>query len=213
MLKSYRITFLVVTLIVAILAFIYPMSSFSGQIDERDISLKPQKKQREKSAPKAPQAPRPAPQVQGQSAPEAIPDDNRFVQAEPQIDGVIPEEQYEPQQPVQAPQAQDYQHYQQYQQPAPQQYQADPYQYDAQYQQPAPQQYQADPYAYAQQQYQQPAQPGYQQDPYQGQYAANPADPYAGADPAAYGMPQQQGNYDPLGFLNGEGNEGGNQNG
>ena len=215
MIKNYRITFLVVTLIVAILAFIYPMSSFSGKIDERDISLKPQKKQREKPAQKAPQTPRPAPQVQGQPAPEAIVEDNRFVQAEPQIDGVIPEQQYEPGQPVQQS-VQDYQQYQQYQQPVQQpvqqQYQPDQYQYDAQYSQPVQQQYQADPYAYAEQ-YQQPAQTGYQQDPYQGQYVQNPADPYAGSGPAPYDMPPQQGNYDPLGFLNGEGNEGGNQNG
>ena len=198
MVKNYRITFLILTLIVAILAFIYPMSSFSGKIDERDISLKPQKKQREKPAPKAPQAPRPAPQVQGQPASEAYTNDDRFVQPEPQIEAVIPEQQYEPQAPVQ-----------QYQQPV----QTQDYQQYQQYQQPAPQQYQADPYAYAAQQYQQPVQPGYQQDPYQTQYVQNPADPYAGADPASYGMPPQQGGYDPLGFLNGEGNEGGNQNG
>ena len=218
MLKNYRITFLILTLIVAILAFAYPMSSFSGKIDERDISLKPQKKQREKPAPKAPQTPRPAPQVQGQpSAPEAVADDNRFVQPEPQIEGVIPEQQYEPQAPVQQyqqpAQSQDYQQYQQYQQPAQQQYQADSYQYDARYQQPVQNNYQADPYAYGAQQYQQPVQPGYQQDPYQSQYVQNPADPYAGGEPVPYDMPPQQGGYDPLGFLNGEGNEGGNQNG
>ena len=55
MVNNVRITFLILTLIVAVLAFLYPLSSFSGKIDERDISLKPEKRQREKPAPAAPQ--------------------------------------------------------------------------------------------------------------------------------------------------------------
>ena len=196
MVNNIRITFLVLTLIVAILAFLYPLSSFSGKIDERDISLKPQRRQREKPAPKAPaQAPAPAaPQAPADvqaPAPAVMPDGTVAVQA-PQISaGPVAEQYYEP-----APQAPA--------QPIMEtQYQYQPEQYSAaQYQQP-------DPYAA---QYQQPAQyqQQYQPDPYQATQG-QPADPYAGAS----GAPIQggQGPVDPMAFLNDNGNEGGNQNG
>ena len=218
MVNNIRITFLVVTLIVAILAFIYPLSSFSGKIDERDISLKPQKRQREKPAPRAQRAPNPATQapVQGQ-APATVVMPDGTVAAAPQISAPIPEEQYyepAPQAPAQPQQYQQYEQpvetqYQQYQQPVETQYQQPQYQPDpAQYAQQYQQQYQpaADQYT---QQYAQPYAQQYQPDPYQAQ--GQPADPYAGAS----GAPNQasQGPVDPMAFLNDDGNEGGNQNG
>ena len=196
MVNNIRITFLVLTLIVAILAFLYPLSSFSGKIDERDISLKPQRRQREKPAPKAPaQAPAPAaPQAPADvqaPAPAVMPDGTVAVQA-PQISaGPVAEQYYEPapQTPAQPVMETQYQY-------QPEQYSA------AQYQQP-------DPYAA---QYQQPTQyqQQYQPDPYQAMQG-QPADPYAGAS----GVPNQggQGPVDPMAFLNDNGNEGGNQNG
>ena len=218
MVNNIRITFLVLTLIVAILAFIYPLSSFSGKIDERDISLKPQKKQREKPAPRAQRAPNPAAQAPIQEqAPATVVMPDGTVAAAPQIAGGVPEEQYYEAAPQQAPvQPQQYQYeqpvetqYQQYQQPAETQYQQPQYQPDpAQYAQQYQQQYQpaADQYT---QQYAQPYAQQYQPDPYQAQ--GQPADPYAGAS----GAPNQvsQGPVDPMAFLNDDGNEGGNQNG
>lgn len=44
MIGDVRIVFLIATVILALLAFIYPISSISGQIDERDTSLKASKK-------------------------------------------------------------------------------------------------------------------------------------------------------------------------
>ena len=241
MVRNFRIPFLIVTLLVAILAFIYPLSSFSGKIDERDLSLKPQKKQREKQAGKnarAPQVPVNAP-VAGAVMPDgtvAVPQGGEAV---PEGLFVAPEQQQYIDPAAQAPVQQYQQQYQQpYQQPAaPQEMPVQPYQqqyqqpvnpqapvnqYQQQYQQPVNPQAPVDQY---QQQYQQPA------DPYQyaaAQYNA-PADPYAGANPVPnmpqapqdpyagsadpYGMPVQQAPADPLAFLNGEGNEGGNQNG
>ena len=253
MVENVRITFLILTLLVAVLAFIYPLSNYAGKIDERDISLKPQKKQREKPAPKNARMPQAPVNMQNPGA-AVMPDGT--VAAAPQSADNIPDGLFVAQEqpyaaPVQ-PQADPYQQQyqqpapQQYQQPAPQQYQQ---QYQPQYQQPAaPVQPQVDPY---QQQYQQPAPQQYQQQyqaqyqqpaaPYQQQYqqpdpsqfaqqynapadpyaGANPvpnmtqapADPYAGSNTDPYGMPVQQGPVDPLAFLNGDGNEGGNQNG
>ncbi len=206
MVKNFRITFLIVTFLVALLAFIYPLSSFSGKIDERDISLKPQKKQREKPAPRQ-QAPRQPQAPAGQQVPsgEVMPDGTvaPVPSAPVQQSGVVEEAYYVPsqaQQPVQ-----------QYQQPAPQyqpaqQYQPDPGQYaQTGYAQPA------DPYGtgYAQQPQQAPA------DPYGTAYAQPqqaPADLYAGGAPAPYQGQPQQGSYDPMSFLNDDGTEGGNQN-
>ena len=195
MVKNIRITFLILTVIVAILAFIYPLSSFSGKIDERDLSLKPQKNKREKPAPKAPQAPRQAPvNVQ----PQIMPDGSV---AMPQEQAYIPEEQYvQPAEQYAAPQAPVQQYpQQQYQQPMQPQAQ-----YTEQYAQPVETQYQQT--QYAQPQYGNPA------DMYSGANMAPqaPADPYAGSGPAPYDAPVSQGPVDPLAFLNS--NEGGDQN-
>ncbi|MCR4730546.1 MAG: hypothetical protein K5881_06420 [Saccharofermentans sp.] len=216
MVNNVRITFLALSVIIAILAFIYPLSSYAGKIDERDLSLKPQKAKREKQP--APAAAQASAVVMPDGTVAAAPQD-AFNVAEEQY---VPEEQYSAPAP-QAPVQQQYQ--QQYQQPAQSQYQqqyqqpAQP-QYQQQYQQPVqqytqPQQYQQ-PSQYQQQyqepqQYQQYGQPQYQQP---AQYTApqSPADPYAGSNPAPYDAPAPQGPVDPLAFLNGEGNEGGNQN-
>ncbi len=225
--KNFRITFLILTLIVAILAFIYPLSSFSGKIDERDISLKPQKPKREKSSSRAPAfgTPSPAPA----SADGQIPSGDAFATEAPQTDSVIPEMSYEesfPQEPAyQAPTQQYTQSAysapsQQYQAPVEQQYQQPVEPAQTQYQQyqepvqtqykPAPNQYVAQQYGgaavdpYASQQY------GYsavQTDP----YVQQPADPYMGAGPAPYDIQPQQAPVDPLAFLNSDENEGGNQ--
>lgn len=238
MVDNVRITFLVVSLIVAILAFLYPLSSFSGMIDERDLSLKPQKKGQDKSQAKANSRSR-APQAPVNAQQAVMPDGTVAVDA--QGAAYIPEEQYVepaaqynepmPQAPVdqayQAPVEQQYQqpanqYQQQYQQPYQHAYQ-EPYQqqYTQQYQQPA--QYQ-DPYQQPVSQYQAPAdqyQQQYQNDPYGSQYSApvNPqmpqggmdADPYAGSGPSPYDTTANQGPVDPLAFLNNDGNEGGNQ--
>ena len=202
MVKNVRITFLILTVIVAILAFVYPLSSFSGKIDERDISLKPEKKQK----PSAPSATR-APQLQNAAPVQAdsqLPSGYQEAAPAPQSNTAVPEQQYYSQQ-YQAPVQQYAAPAQQYSEPVQsvpneQQYQqpAEPYQ---QYQQPAEQQYQ-DPDQYAApQQYAAPAQ----------QYA-DPADPYMGSAPAPDNYQPQQAPYDPLAFLNGDENEGGNQN-
>ena len=224
MVNNVRITFLALSVIIAILAFIYPLSSYAGKIDERDLSLKPQKAKREKQP--APAAAQASAVVMPDGTVAAAPQD-AFNVAEEQY---VPEEQYSapaPQAPVQQQYQQQYQQpaQSQYQQPAQPQYQqpAQP-QYQQQYQQPVqqpvqqytqPQQYQQ-PSQYQQQyqepqQYQQYGQPQYQQP---AQYTApqSPADPYAGSNPAPYDAPAPQGPVDPLAFLNGEGNEGGNQN-
>ena len=196
MVRNFRITFLILTLLVAIFAFIYPMSSFSGKIDERDLSLKPQKKQREKPAPRQQQKRKPGPvptppDVQAAAA-AAVP---AGTEAQPQNAGAVPEEFYYEQEPVQT---------QQYQQPVQQQYQQMPEQYQqTQPYQQVPEQYQQSGTQYAEMQYSQPVETQYQPDP---------SDPYAGSGAAPYDAQYQQSQNDPLAFLNGEGNEGGNQN-
>ncbi|MCR4766647.1 MAG: hypothetical protein K5875_01655 [Saccharofermentans sp.] len=196
MVENIRITFLVLTLIIAILAFVYPMSAYSGQIDERDISLKPQKKQRENPASKAPVQPA----AEGVPAGAPVPSDGLPVESafgEPQFTAPVPEQQYAPAAPrYQAPVEQQYtQPVQRYQQP--QQYQQQ-------------QQYQAAPGQYSQPQYQAPV------NPYGGagqyQQVQDPSDPYAGGS-SPYDAPAPQEPFDPMAFLNDEGNEGGNHNG
>ena len=233
MVNNVRITFLILTLIVAVLAFLYPLSSFSGKIDERDISLKPEKRQREKPAPAAPQMAAPvAPETSSEAqlpAGESIPEEPAEPVATPvhqypqsvRKAAVQNRRRYQQavQQSVQQPAQQPAQP--QYQQPVQQQYQQPVEQpYQQQYQQPAGQQYQ--------QQYQQPVQQQYQPDAnqYAAQYAAPadpyaaqqmqqaPADPYVGAGTDPYGaQAAQPAAADPLAFLNGDDNEGGNQNG
>ena len=192
--NNVRITFLILSIIVAILSFIYPLSSFSGKIDERDISLKPQKKQREKPAAKGARVPvapaMPYGPADGQLPSGTVMSDDSGV-VDPQVDAVIPEQQYAPAQETAYQESP-----QQYQAPAEQQYQQ-------QYQAPVEQQYQAP----VEQQYQQPVQQQYQQ-------PQAPADPYAGDSTTAYNVqPQPQAPVDPLAFLNDDTNEGGNQNG
>ena len=196
MVRNFRITFLILTLIVAILAFIYPLSSFSGKIDERDISLKPQKKQREKPAART--APAFGAPVASQNPsdgrlPSGDAGNNGYQAAEPVSElpyeevtvqdptyQQAPVQQYAPQAPAQqyVPQPPDQQYQQPYGQPAPQQYQQYDQQYGQQYQVPADQQYG--------QQYQ---------------------------DTVPYDVQPQQAPADPLAFLNSDDNEGGNQNG
>ncbi len=195
MVNNIRITFLIVTLIVAILAFIYPMSPFSGKIDERDISLKPQKAAKREKPEQKVRNPEQQMPVDGQIAAESVvmPDGTVAAAQEqaPQIEAVVAEEQYVAPEPVQA---------------APAEYQ------QQQYQDP----YQAQ-YAAPQTQYQEPQQMQYQQytqapvDPYQAQQMQQPVDTYAGEQPSAFGV--QQAPADPMAFLNDDGNEGGNQNG
>ncbi len=225
MVNSIRITLLIVTLLVAILAFIYPMSPFSGKIDERDISLKPQKAKREKPEAKAqeqkkPAQPRMSAEEQIPAQAVVMPDGTVAVNQAPQIAAGTAEEQYIPMDPM--PQAENFQA--QFQQPQEAQYAA---QYsapqDAQYaaQYAAPQeQYQPDQYAqynqyeqapvdpYQAQQYQQYQQPYEQQ--YQQSYQQS-ADQYGGAgQPSAFDT--QETPADPMAFLNDDGSEGGNQN-
>lgn len=201
MVRNFRITFLILTLIVAILAFIYPLSSFSGKIDERDISLKPQKKQREKPAART--APAFGAPIASQNPsdgrlPSGDAGNNGYQAAETQAADPVselpyeevtvqdpayqqaPVQQYAPQAPAQqyVPQQPDQQYQQPYGQPAPQQYQQYDQQYGQQYQVPADQQYG--------QQYQ---------------------------DTVPYDVQPQQAPADPLAFLNSDDNEGGNQNG
>ena len=243
MVRNVRITFLILTLIVAVLAFIYPLSSFSKQIDERDISLKPQKKQRGKQAAKAPAFGDPS---MAQVSPDGqLP--SGAVVTDPQVDAAIPEQQYDPalgqQDPYQVPVQQ-----QQYVQPEPQVPSGQQYGQNAQpqYRQPARQKVQQQYQQPAQQQYQQNVQQQYQTAPDQnmaqqynaptgdtyasGQYGSpegasyaqqpvdpyagsNQADPYAGSNPASFETQPQQAPADPLAFLNSDENEGGNQNG
>ena len=243
MVRNVRITFLILTLIVAVLAFIYPLSSFSKQIDERDISLKPQKKQRGKQAAKAPAFGDPS---MTQVSPDGqLP--SGAVVTDPQVDAAIPEQQYDPalgqQDPYQVPVQQ-----QQYVQPEPQVPSGQQYRQNAQpqyrqparqkvqqqYQQPAQQQYQqnvqqqyqtapdqnmAQQYnaptgdTYASGQYGSPAGASYAQQPVDPYAGSNQADPYAGSNPASFETQPQQAPADPLAFLNSDENEGGNQNG
>lgn len=212
MVRNVRITFLILTLIVAVLAFIYPLSSFSKQIDERDISLKPQKKQRGKQAAKAPAFGDPS---MAQVSPDGqLP--SGAVVTDPQVDAAIPEQQFDPafgqQDPYQVPVQQ------QYVQPEPQVPSGQQYRQNAQpqYRQPARQKVQQQYQQPAQQQYQQNVQQQYQTAPDQNmaqQYNAPTGDPYAGSNPASFETQPQQAPADPLAFLNSDENEGGNQNG
>ena len=189
--KNIRITFLVLTLIIAVLAFVYPLSSFSGQIDERDISLKPQKKQREK-------APAPARKANVNAAAPQMPVEEPASDAYMQ-DGMPAESPVQPQQYADPAQQMQY--------GAPVQTQSafgenvqEPYVAPVQNPgyQPVPEQYYGNQVV---------SDPYYSQQPQQ-----TPADPYAGNGNPQYDAQAQQGAIDNLAFLNGD-NEGGNQNG
>ena len=182
---------LVMTLLVAVIAFIYPASAYSSTIDESDPTLKPEPRRR------APRNNPPAQNPYGRPAPAPAPNmgyDPRTPfgeAAQPQYQPVqnpVTQQQYEPvvnpvtqqqYQPEQAPVAP-----QQYVQPE-QQYQQPPVQ--MQPQQYAPQQYQPEPQVPFDQQYYQPA-------PVPDMYGQNP-------------YPQQPA--DPMAFLNDNGPENG----
>lgn len=197
--KNIRITFLVLTLIIAVLAFVYPMSSFSGQIDERDISLKPQKKQREKASAPARKA----------NVNAAVP---QMPVEEPMTDAYMQDGM-----PVQSPVQP-----QQYAEPVQQMQYGAPVQTQSAFGENVQETYGAP----VQETYGVPDQnPGYQpvpeqyygnqavSDPYYSQQPQQaPADPYAGNGNPQYDAQAQQGAIDNLAFLNGD-NEGGNQNG
>ena len=195
MVNNVRIVMLIVTVLVALVAFIYPASAYSSMVDDYDPTLKPEPRRR--PAKNNPPMPNPYAQAPVQPAPAYAPQ-SAFGEPEPQYQAPAPEPQYQPQQdPYQQPYQQQY---------APEQPQYQPQQYapvQQQYQQP--QQYapvqqpvyqQPQQYAPAQQPaYQQPQQyapvqqPVYQQ-PYQPQnvpdmYGQNPY-PQQPADPMAF---------------------------
>ncbi len=195
MVNNVRIVMLIVTVLVALVAFIYPASAYSSMVDDYDPTLKPEPRRR--PAKNNPPMPNPYAQAPVQPAPAYAPQ-SAFGEPEPQYQAPAPEPQYQPQQdPYQQPYQQQY---------APEQPQYQPQQYapvQQQYQQP--QQYapvqqpvyqQPQQYAPAQQPaYQQPQQyapvqqPAYQQ-PYQPQnvpdmYGQNPY-PQQPADPMAF---------------------------
>jgi hypothetical protein len=195
MVNNVRIVMLIVTVLVALVAFIYPASAYSSMVDDYDPTLKPEPRRR--PAKNNPPMPNPYAQAPVQPAPAYTPQ-SAFGEPEPQYQAPAPEPQYQPQQdPYQQPYQQQYapeqpqyqpQQYAPVQQPAyqqPQQYapvQQPVYQQPQQYapvQQPAYQQPQQ--YAPVQQPaYQQPYQPQNVPDMYgQNPYPQQPADPMA----------------------------------
>ena len=217
MVNNVRIVMLIVTLLVALVSFVYPASAYSSAIGERDPSLKPEPRRRPErnnpqqynpyANPNMNQAPAPGydprtpfgePQQPVQQATEPV--SQYQYQPEPQ-QAPMPQQQYA--QPQQAPMPQ-----QQYTQPqqAPM-----PQQYGMPQQAPLPQQsYVQEGPVQAPQQYA-PVQ-GQQQDPYGQQYY-----PQAPVQPQQYGQqayqpqnapdiygqnPYPQQPSDPMAFLN-----------
>ena len=185
MVNNVRIVMLIVTVLVALIAFIYPASAYSSMVDDYDPSLKPEP--RRKPSRNNPPMPNPYAQAPVQSAPAYAPQ-SAFGEAPQPYQAPAPQPQYQPQ-----PQQEQYQ--QPYQQPQyqPQQYapvqpqyqpQPEPYQPQYQPEQQTP---------YEQQYYQQPVQPqpyAPVQQPYQPQngpdmYGQNPY-PQQPADPMAF---------------------------
>ena len=200
MVDNVRIVMLIVTVLVALVAFIYPASAYSSSVDDSDPSLKPEPRRRqERSNPMPnPYAQPPMQPAQPYAPQSAFGDPGQPYQA--------PVQQYQPEPPVQqfAPEQPAYQQPQQYApvQPA---YQQPVQQYapvQPQYQ-PAPQ-----PEQYQQQyQYQQEPQMPYgqtynQQAPVQPQqYDQQMYQPQGGPD--MYGQnPYPQQPADPMAFLN-----------
>lgn len=197
MVNNVRIVMLIVTVLVALVAFIYPASAYSSMVDDNDPTLKPEPRRR--PAKNNPPMPNPYAQAPVQPAPAYAPQ-SAFGEPEPQYQAPAPEPQYQSQQdPYQQPYQQQY---------APEQPQYQPQQYapvQQQYQQPqqyAPVQqpvYQQPPqYAPVQQPaYQQPQQYAPVQQPaYQQQYQPQNVPDMYGQNP----YPQQPA--DPMAFLN-----------
>ena len=181
MVDNVRIVMIIVTVLVALISFIYPASAYSSTVDESDPSLKPEPRRR----PERNNAPMGNPYGQPMPQPQPAPVYNNPA---PFGEAPQPDMQYR-----QMPQTQQYAPEQpQYQQP----YQQAPQQmpYDQQYyqQNTAPQQYVPE-----QPQYQQPYQQAPQQMPYDQQtYQSQNGQDMYGQSP----YPQQPA--DPMAFLN-----------
>ena len=158
MVNNVRIVMLIVTVLVALIAFIYPASAYSSMVDDYDPSLKPEPRRRPER--NNPPAANPYAQAPVQPAPSYAPQ-SAFGEADQQYQAPVPapqpqyvpsqqpyQQQYVPEQPQYQPQQAPYgQQY--YQQPAqPQQYGQQPYQPQApvQPQQYAPEMYGQNPY-------------------------------------------------------------------
>ncbi len=99
-----RIVLLIALVIIAILSFVYPMSSFSSKVDGADPSLKPERKKVSKPAagrhqdmqedriqasPKAPESPA-APPVNMETAAPYVPSEQPYVPAEQPYENSVP---------------------------------------------------------------------------------------------------------------------------
>jgi hypothetical protein len=199
MVDNVRIVMLIVTLLVALVSFVYPASAYSSTIDESDPTLKPEPRRRQgRNNPQqgnpyvnpnmgyAPQSPFGEPQPPVQQAPIPAPQfqpQPQYTQPQPQQAPVAPQQQYaQPQQYTQEPPMQAPQQYApvqpQYQQQQPQnmqQYQQEPQiPYDQQYYQQAPV---PGPQYQPQQPIQPPMQPPMQQPVQQQYYQQAPVPP------------------------------------
>lgn len=188
MVNNVRIVMIIMTVLVALVSFIYPASAYSSMVDESDPSLKPEPRRRPTrnnppmGNPYGQPAPRPQPQYQPQPQPE-IPYNNQAPFGEPiqpeQVPVQGPQYGQMPPQPQQQPQYAPLDPYQQPPQPQPQQQYA-----------PAP----ADPYQQPQPQYQPQQVMPEQQMPYDQQYyqQAPVQQPYAPVQPQPQYRPQPQ---------------------
>ena len=197
MVNNVRIVMIIVTVLVALISFVYPASAYSSQLDESDPSLKPEPRRARRNNPpmgnpygRPVSAPVNAP-VPGNNPAYGAP--SPFGEPEPPVQPPMPEPGPQPYAPVQP---------QQQPMPAPQQ----PPMPQQQYQQaPVPpmpqQQYQQAPVPpMPQQQYQQPVQqvPPQQAPMPQQQYQQAPVPPQQQFQPQQYQqapvppMPQQQ---------------------
>ena len=221
MVDNVRIVMIIVTVLVALISFIYPASAYSSMVDESDPSLKPEPRRRTErnNAPMGNPYGQPVPQRQPQQQPQPQPamaynDASPFgeaIQPEPdmqynQMPQGQPSQQYAPEQPQYQPVPQQYQQPQYQQQYAPEQPYQQQYAPEQQYRE-APQQYQPEPaapqqYVPEQPQYQQSYQQPYQPQPYGQQQYGQPAyQPQQGQD--MYGQnPYPQQPADPMAFLN-----------
>ena len=196
MVNNVRIVIIVMTVLVALISFIYPASAYSSMIDESDPSLKPEPRRR--TGKKAPAMANPYAQPVSVPQPQ-MPYNDPSPFGEPDQQAPVSGSQY-----GQMPQAgtQTYaQPQSQYQQP---QYQAQPPQgpYGQQQYEPVQQQYTPQPQY--QQQPQQPyqAQPQYEpQQPYQAQPQYEPQQPYQAQPQYEPQQPYQaQPQYRPQGY-------------
>ena len=181
MVNNVRIVMLIVTVLVALVAFIYPASAYSSSVDDYDPSLKPEPRRRPER--NDPSMSNPYAQAPVQYAPSYAPQ-SAFGEAEQQYQAPAPAPQ-----PQYVPSQQPYQ-----QQYVPEQPQYQPEQYA-----PVQPQYQPQQEPYGQQYYQQPAEPQPYAQPYQPQAPVQPPQ-YA---PDMYGQnPYPQQPADPMAFLN-----------